>query len=73
MWRHFATLSERTSDAQLPEDGGDPATDRKALLAAAGLWANRHCAEDLPAVSPHAAMTVSPRAAASPCCPTPVV
>jgi hypothetical protein len=29
MWRRFARLSEKTSDAQFPEDGGDLGIDQK--------------------------------------------
>ena len=48
MWRRFARLSEKTSDAQFPEDGGDLGNRPEGLLAAARLRANWHCAEDLP-------------------------
>src|SRR5215469_11500730 len=48
MWRHFARLSEKTSDAQFPEDGGDLGNRPEELLAAARLRADRHCAKDLP-------------------------
>src|SRR6516162_4378919 len=47
MWRRFARLSEKTSDAQFPENGGDLGNRPEGLLAAARLRANRHCAEDV--------------------------
>ena len=48
MWRHFARLSEKTSDAQFPEDGRDLGNRREGLFAAARLRADRHCAKNLP-------------------------
>jgi hypothetical protein len=59
MWRRFARLWEKTSDAQFPEDGGDLGNRPEGLLTAARLRADRHCAEDLPLCLPRAAMTVS--------------
>jgi hypothetical protein len=40
MWRRFARLSEKTSDAQFAEDGGDLGNGPEGLLAAARLRAN---------------------------------
>jgi len=48
MWRHFARLSEKTSDAQFPEDGRDLGNRREGLFAAARLRTDRHCAKNLP-------------------------
>jgi hypothetical protein len=48
MWRRFARLLEKTSEAQFPEGGGDLGNRLEGLLAAARLRANRNCAEDLP-------------------------
>src|SRR4051812_21275337 len=47
MWRHSARLSEKTSDAQLPEDSGDLGDRRERLLAAARMRFDRDRAEDL--------------------------
>ena len=40
MWRRFARLSEKTSEAQFPEDGGDLGNRPEGLLAAARLRSN---------------------------------
>ena len=48
MWRRYARLSEKTSDAQFARMVVTWAIDQKGILAAARLRANRRCAKDLP-------------------------